>query len=184
MLNLAKLENDLKNKNIKEQFKQEPLRQFAKQIVQYQNFTASSAILKMNRGAYSECTAKQYFCDGRIYIKTGKKAKKGKSPVNLYKYIDEFMAQKLQPLMPKENEKYKHREKTSQEKEVETNKTEISIAKKQQPKQNNYRYGVLNIGNNTMKIYKDLVSVSAYQDACIDFGKEVKMVKIEIKEFL
>lgn len=179
MLNLAKLENDLKNKDIRAQFKQEPLKQFAKQIVQYQNFTAGSALKKINYGAYSACTAKQYFCDGRRYIKTGRMVKNGKNPTNLYKYIDEFLAQKLQPLTPLSEERAKNRE------EIKPQKIEIPVVRKpQQPKQNNDKYGVLNINNNMIKIYNDIAYCKAYQDACNDFGKEVKIVKVEIKEIL
>ena len=178
MLNIAKLEADLKNKDIKAQFKLEPLRQFAKQIVQYQDFSISKALAKMNIGAYSECTARQYFQDGRKYIKTSKKVRSGKNPSNLYNYIDEFLEQKLQPLTPKDNEKAKVQLSTPK---YEPQKIEVPVIRKQI--KNNDKYGVLI--NNSVKIYKTIEQCKAYQDACIDFGKnEIKLVRVKIEDLL
>lgn len=181
MLNIAKLEADLKNKDIRAQFKLEPLRQLAKQVVQYQDFSTSKAIAKMNIGAYKEWTARQYFQDGRKYIKTGRKVRNGKNPPNLYNYIDEFLEQKLQPLTPKDNEKAKVQLSTPK---YEPQKIEVPVVRKQPtPKQNNDKYGVLI--NNSVKIYKTIEQCKAYQDACIDFGKnEIKLVRVKIEDLL
>lgn len=178
MLNIAKLEADLKNKDIKAQFKLEPLKQFAKQIVQYQDFSISKALAKMNIGAYTELTARQYFQDGRRYIKTGKKVRNGKNPANLYNYIDELLEQKLQPLTPKANEKAKVQLSTPK---YEPQKIEVPVIRKQI--KNNDKYGVLI--NNSVKIYKTIEQCKAYQDACIDFGKnEIKLVRVKIEDLL
>ena len=155
MLNIAKLEADLKNKDIRTQFKQEPLRQLARQIVQYQDFTTKTALEKMNTGAYTDWTARQYFQDGRKYIKTSKKVRNGKNPPNLYHYIDEFLEQKLQPYTPKENERAKIKKVQLSTPKYEPQKVEVPVVRKQPtPKQNNDKYGVLI--NNSVKIYKIL----------------------------
>ena len=87
------------------QFKEVPMRVFAKACIEYQDFKTSAALMKFNWFGKSRMTCQTYFNAGVTYIKTGKCLNRI-LPKELKLYIDEFIAKgSYKALIPNENEK-------------------------------------------------------------------------------
>lgn len=88
--------------NLTEKVRENRLRSLAKNIVQYQNFSTSSIISKIDDAGLSYYTLKNYIDYGISYIKTGKVNRNISSIIG---YIDENIKNCIQPLTPKNEEK-------------------------------------------------------------------------------
>lgn len=77
-------------------------RNLALNIVKYQNFSTNAIMQKIDNAGYSDITLKMYINTCIAYIKTGKKS--DRIAQNLYSYIDEYIAKKIQPLTPSKTE--------------------------------------------------------------------------------
>lgn len=114
-MNLGQLERNLKNKDLSV-FKTDPMRLIAKQIVQYQNFKFCAAKKKINRINLTEGSLRNYFVNGKKYIKTGIKCPSVAK--GLFENIDFWLNQKLQPLTPSEEDKALECSKRNKKKEA------------------------------------------------------------------
>lgn len=85
--------------NLKEEVRQKQLRDFALAIVKYQDFKTKIAVEHVNYDSSRE-TIENYFGCGVSYIKSNFKVKHRSIPPKIYDYIDEFIAQHVQPLTP------------------------------------------------------------------------------------
>lgn len=92
--------NDLKN--ITQILKDDDYKNIAKLVVQYQNFKTKVAIQHFPCNV-SEGTKQNYLNLGIVYIKT--KVRSKAIPQKIYDFIDEFIENHLQPLVPKDEDK-------------------------------------------------------------------------------
>jgi len=98
MSDFSTLKQDLQNKNWE---------RIAEDVIKYQYFKTSIAANKIRSNA-SYATKVNYINNGRRYLQTGKTFN-GTPNVgpNLFKFIDLMQQKHIQPLTPKQNERYK-----------------------------------------------------------------------------
>ena len=103
-MNLAQLEKNLKNTDLN-QFKEAPLKMFAKGCIQYQDFKPSVAIMMIGECAtgWSESSRSMYFNGIKNYIKTG--VFNGRTcSVKLKEQVDELLRTKKYVALTPSNE--------------------------------------------------------------------------------
>ena len=116
---LETLKDDLKEKAIKD---------FAYNIVKYQKFITKVAVGKFEH-AYSKTTACNYFDAGLKYLRTGNTFNANYNK-KLYTYIDEAVANHVQPLIPKKDEERQIKKGYYARKENNPPITKLAVVKK------------------------------------------------------
>lgn len=171
--------------NLKEDIRQKQLRDLALSIVKYQNFKTSAAIKNIKFVA-SQNTTKNYFGCGVSYIKSGGKVKHKAIPSKIYDYIDEYLAQHVQPLTPSESDRrgeYKQRKNRYHGKSAVPPVAKLDIVR--QPLTEKYDdYGIKS-PDGYVKICKSRDYAEGYMEALKDNGKvvdEYKIIAIKISE--
>jgi len=92
------------NKTDVRTLKADVLEQFVLQCYKYQKYKTPAAMLKINRGSYSEHTAKAYLDYTKQYLTHGTKSRN--IPQKVYQSLDKFKANHVAVLTPTEDEKY------------------------------------------------------------------------------
>lgn len=87
---------------LKDDLKEKAIRDFAYNIVKYQKFITKIAVEKFEH-TYSKTTACNYFDAGLKYLRTGSTFNANYNK-HLYTYIDEAVANHVQPLTPSKDE--------------------------------------------------------------------------------
>lgn len=123
---------------LKDDLQQKAIKDFAYNIVKYQKFITKIAVDKFEH-AYSKTTACNYFDAGLKYLRTGNTFNANYNK-NLYIYIDDAVANHVQPLTPSKNEERQVRKSYYTRKENNPPITKIEVVKK--PLTAKINYGV------------------------------------------
>ena len=170
---------------LKEDIREKQLRDFALAIVKYQNFKTSAAVKYINYNS-SEVTIRNYFGCGVSYIKSNGKIRHQNMPTGIFKFIDEYLAQHVQPLTPSksdERKEYKSRKNIYHGKNSIPPVAKLDIVRK--PLIEKYDdYGIKS-PDGYVKICKSRDYAEGYMEALKDNGKiidEYKIIAIKISE--
>lgn len=174
---MMKIEQNL-NKTDVRNYKQDILEQFILQCYRYSKYKTSAAMKKINRGHFTENTAKAYLNHTKQYLSHGTKGKK--LSLRIYALLDKFKASHVTILTPTEDEKYTPR------KPYEL-KTPTPLNQPTQPKtqtqkvQTPTQYGVK--FENTIKLFDTKEFCLGYKECFETFNndKKAELVTIEFK---
>lgn len=150
------------------------LRDFAINIVKYQNFKTKNALSKFEY-KLNETTAANYFGAGVIYVKTKKKNKQVCK--KLYNYIDKAIENCVQPLRPSEEDKRRIFKNTYTKKDIviPAQQAVLELTKNQSITER-FEYGV-RIGD-TVKVFSTSNDAKLFLDGIVFAGQKAKIVSI------
>lgn len=166
------LEKNLRDKDLSV-FKIEPMRNLAKQIIQYSKFKTCVALEKMNHASFTRSTAQQYFEAGRKYLTTKTRTKKGS--VALYDNLDFWIDRKLQPLTPSQEDKNNRPITSNEQPKIEIKIEPVRLTC-------NFEYAVRY--NNNIKIFNTEEECKAFIEAGKTFTSNIdfKIVTVVIED--
>lgn len=161
--------------NLTEKVRENRLRNLAKNIIKYQNFSTNAVIRKIDNAGYSERTLRFYIDKGIAYLKNGTAyGKLGK----MSNYLDDGIKECIQPLTPSEQDK--RRSVVGKDKAVKTEPPVVKVLENINKKKTAF---IVKFNNNAL-LYEGKDEAEAFKQGLYFAGIGANIVEIEYKEVL
>lgn len=175
-MNLAQLEKNLKTTDLN-QFKDAPLKLFAKGCIQYQDFKEKVAIMMIGEcgTGWSERSRRTYFTNMRYYLKTGVFNGRACS-VKLKAYVDELLKSKKYVALTPSNEDRAKDYKPRKNKVVVPKKVVEELITVTAPACTNYGVKI----DNTIKLFPNKDACMGYIECYREFDRTTDLAVVNL----